>query len=286
MIGALPRLAAADMMIGAAPRLLLAEAREIFAHAAKNAPRSLQKTIGPSEIGTPCARRLAYRLADAPEHNERDAWRPTVGTATHAWIAEALAEHNIAHRAKHGFSRYLIEQRVSVGFIRWVEITGSSDCYDRITAEVIDWKVVGTTSLKDARRAGGSAIHKVGYRVQAHLYGSGFVAAGLPVHGVNVVYLPSSGELRESVIQHEAYDASVAAGAIARANAIATAMDAAGAENVIGGLPRADDFCTYCPFFSPGASPEHVWDGCPGVPLVRNDFDDTPNSGSLALQLV
>jgi hypothetical protein len=62
-------------------------------------------------------------------------------------------------------------------------------------------------------------------------------------------------------------------------------MDAAGAENVIGGLPRVDDFCTYCPFYSPGAKPEHVWDGCPGVPVAAPH--STQYAGeSLALQLV
>lgn len=291
-LGELAPVDPAHMNVGAAPRVLLREALDIFATAARNAPRTLQRRIGPSEIGTPCARRLAYKLAEAPEHNHPDGWRPTVGTAVHAWIAESLAEHNIRFRERHGFTRYLIEQRVTVGAIGGEDVSGSSDCYDRVTAEVIDWKVVGVTTLKSVKRAarvnalgGIGPISKPGYRVQAHLYGLGFERAGLPVHGVNVVYLPSSGELRDAQIEHEPYDRSIAAQAIARADAIAGAMAAAGAENMISGLPREDDFCTYCPFYSPGAKPQYVWDGCPGAPVGTRD--ESPNeSGLIAAQLV
>lgn len=283
-MSAFPAIHPANMQVGADPRVMLREVQAILVDTQRNSPRTLQRTIGPSELGTPCPRRLAYKLSDAPEHNERDNWRPTVGTAVHAWIAEALAEYNIAHHERLGFSRYLIEQRVTVGTVNGQEITGSSDCYDRVTGEVLDWKIVGTTTLKAARKAGPSRIHKEGYRVQAHLYGAGFVRAGLPVHGVNVVFLPSSGELRESVIQHERYDESVALQAIQRAHVVATSMDAVGAETLVGGLPRVDDFCTYCPYFNPGAKPEHVWDGCSGVPVVR--FDDSHAGESLAAQLV
>lgn len=261
----LPPLHPSQLHIGADPGIMRAEFERIFVDAARNSPRSQQREVGPSELGTPCARRLAYRLADAPTHNERDPWRPTVGTATHAWIAEALAEYNLKTHEQYGFSRYLIECRVMVGMVNGNPITGSADCYDRVTAEVTDWKIVGTTTLKNARRAGRQAIFKPGYRVQAHLYGLGFLLRGLPVVAVNIAYLPSGGELREAVWQREEMNQSVAVQAIARADVIATAMDQVGAETLIAGLPRTDDLCTYCPFYSPGANEAHVWDGCTGA---------------------
>lgn len=256
-----------DLHIGADPRVIRAEIENILVTASRNAPRSLQKEIGPSELGTPCTRKLAYRLADAPEHNHRDPWRPTVGTATHAWIAEALAGWNAEHHEELGFSRYLIECPVMVGVVNGRPVTGSSDCYDRVTCEVIDWKIVGTTTLKTARQGNrqGVGIGKPGYRAQAHLYGRGFELRGLPVVAVNIAYLPASGELREAVWQRELYDRSIAEQAIARADAVARAMDAAGAEALIAGLPRVDDLCLYCPFYNPAADEAYVYDGCPGM---------------------
>jgi hypothetical protein len=200
----IPALPPEALNVGADPRVMRAELERIFVAAAENAPRSLQAEIGPSEVGTPCPRRLAYKLAGAPEHNHRDPWRPTVGTATHGWIADALAAHNLKTHSGYGFSRYLIECMVSVGEINGRVITGHADCYDRVTCEVVDWKIVGATTLRDAKRAGAHEIFKPGYRVQAHLYGAGFRNRGLPVHAVNVAYLPASGELRDAVWQRVA----------------------------------------------------------------------------------
>lgn len=262
----LPALDPANMHVGADPIVIRREIEAIIVDAYTNAPRSLQRRIGPSELGTPCIRRLAYRLADAEEHNIRDGWRPTVGIATHTWIAEALADYNAKEHDRIGFSRYLIECEVEVGTVAGEPITGHSDCYDRVTGEVIDWKIVGTTTLKAAKRAGPRAISKPGYRIQAHLYGRGFVNRGLPVHGVNVAYLPSSGELREAVWQREPYLESVAAEAIQRADAIAQAFNAMEfPEPFVAGLPRVDDLCSYCPFYNPAADERFVWDGCTGA---------------------
>ena len=42
----------------------------LIVDAANNAPRSLQKRIGPSEVGDPCERKLSYKLLDWPEAAE------------------------------------------------------------------------------------------------------------------------------------------------------------------------------------------------------------------------
>ena len=52
-------------------------------HAIAHHPRSLQKRIGPSEVGTPCDRRIGYKLLGHTENERGDAWKPTVGTAVH-----------------------------------------------------------------------------------------------------------------------------------------------------------------------------------------------------------
>lgn len=61
---------------------------EAIRHAIANHPRSLQRAIGPSEVGIECDRRLAYKLLGHPERDGGDGWLPTVGTGVHSWLEE------------------------------------------------------------------------------------------------------------------------------------------------------------------------------------------------------
>jgi hypothetical protein len=131
-LGRLPEI---EEQRGGDPELLFAELKAIITHAIANHPRSLQKRIGPSEIGDPCARRIAYKLTDTPEARELPTpWRPTVGTATHTWLEERFAEHNQATPRAYGTSRFLIEQRMNAGPCAGADLEGSTDWYDRVTA--------------------------------------------------------------------------------------------------------------------------------------------------------
>ena len=97
-LGALPPI---DTQLGSDPGLLLAEIKAIIASAIEAHPRSQQTRLGPSEIGDPCARRLAYKLLGTQKARTLSTpWRPTVGTAVHSWIEEAIAAHNEAVRLK------------------------------------------------------------------------------------------------------------------------------------------------------------------------------------------
>lgn len=241
---------------GGEPGLL---ADELFHHikAGINAhPRSLQTRIGPSELGVPCTRRLAYKLAGATEVNTRDAaWKPTVGTAVHTWLQDTFTEANRGLDA----ARWLVELSVDVGEVGGTPITGHVDLYDRVTATVIDWKIVGAASLK-AKKATGPGEQ---YRAQAHLYGRGLVRRGLPVDTVMLAFLPQNADLHASHIWHEPYDEQVALAALARANTVADLVAVAGLA-APAALPTADAFCMFCDYFQPGATDLTV--GCPGHP--------------------
>src|SRR5580700_9435480 len=64
-------------------------------HASATAERSLQTQIGPSELGTPCLRRLGYRILDWPATNtDSDPWPALVGTSVHAQMAAIFAQRN------------------------------------------------------------------------------------------------------------------------------------------------------------------------------------------------
>lgn len=114
---------------------LVAELRDAIITADRTAPRSLQTALGPSEIGEPCARKLAYRLMDEPRINDdRDPWAAIIGTSVHAWLTGALTSVN--HRT--GTIRYLTETRVEIR----TGLSGSGDLYDVQRATVVDHKGV------------------------------------------------------------------------------------------------------------------------------------------------
>lgn len=252
----LPPLPEHLMSRGGSPKLLKAELLSVIEDAIVNHPRSLQRRIGPSEVGQECPRRIAYTLLDIGPFNPFSdvPWLPTIGTAVHAWLEEKFTDAN----DKTSEPRWLLEMRVSVGEIDGVEITGSADVYDRVTATVIDWKVVGATPLKKYRSKGPGQQ----YRCQGHLYGRGFVRRGLPVDRVMVVFLPRNGELSDLHVWSEEYRPDVAEWALQRANGIAVGAKALGT-GVLEHLEPVEAFCRRCSFYKPGST--DLATGCPGV---------------------
>lgn len=267
MINPLPALPEKLTARGGDPTLVRDELLRYIGDAITNHPRSLQTRIGPSEIGMPCSRRLAHKLAGTPESNQRDIpWRPTVGTAVHSWLETSLQAVNDTLT----YDRFYLEERLSVGTIGGVEITGSCDCYDRVTATSIDWKIVGPTALKKYRKDGPGAQ----YRAQAHLYGRGWQRAGNPIDHVAVMFLPSNGELDDAHYWTEPYDEQIALDALARAESVAQLVAVAGSA-AAAVLPVTDAHCRYCPFFQANATDLTV--ACPG-----STTDPQPAPASLA----
>jgi hypothetical protein len=71
-------------------RTLVAQVKEY----ATFSPRSQQTMIGASEIGTPCSRRLAYKLLNVEAVNtDTDSWPAIVGTSVHYYLERAFKKH-------------------------------------------------------------------------------------------------------------------------------------------------------------------------------------------------
>lgn len=236
----------------------------IKAHIARH-PRSQQVEIGPSEIGHPCARRIGYKLLDHPTANNTVDWKPTIGVAVHAWLEQAIAAEN----DDLGVDRYLTENTLYVGTINGRPVFGHYDVYDRTTAGVIDWKVVGPTQLKSYRANGPGEQ----YRVQGHTYGKGWRLRGFPVDWVGIMFLPRNGELDEAVFWHEPYDESIVDAAFKRAEGIDLAVKAAGVK-ALEKLGTADAYCTRCPWFKNKST--DLSQGCPGDPGLQLPAPDQP----------
>lgn len=202
-----------------------------------NHPRSKQVRIGPSEIGMDCTRRLIRKLNGQPEPERGIAWKPTVGTACHSQMEEWFG-----HQPE--TASYLVEKRVTVGAIGETPITGSTDLFSITDKTVIDWKFVGPSMLKKYKASGPSNQ----YRVQAHLYGTGWVNAGYAVEQVMIVFLPRDGEITDSYFWWEPYDRAVAEEAMNKANQLHTLIKTIGVEATLAMFPLCNNrFCPWCP---------------------------------------
>lgn len=269
-----------------------AHLRELITARIDSHERSLQREIGASELGTPCVRKLALKLAmqeglvePVPEQTKDDKWRATVGTAVHAWLADMLRAENERYRREwhdgamkpcgHAWcdpdcghrDRYLIEHHTPVGTINGVPVPGNLDVYDRLSKTLVDWKIPGPTAIKNYRAARDPGDE---YRVQVQAYGRG-LARVTPVEDVRyvgIMFLPANGELKQAWYWETEFDPEVGKAAFARARDIQNLIREEGLA-VIPKLKTTDDHCGHCPFFAPETrDPEHE---CPGDPsLIAN----------------
>lgn len=222
--------------------------------------RSAQTTLGPSEIGTPCDRRLAMSLMGIPAVNPGgDGWAAFVGTCTHVGMAEVYTF------ADAGTGRYAVELPVFLGVPTVPR--GTTDLLDRRDGTVKDWKVMGAYSLKKFKEQGPT----ITYRTQAHVYGLGAERAGEKVRNVAIVGLPRAGRsLDEMHVWTEKFDRKFAQAALDRVERIANRIGTlyGGAEHsrmdAAAEFETADQYeCRYCPHFLKGD--KAMEKGCPGA---------------------
>lgn len=230
---------------------LRSELLDVIRWGMHNQPRTLQTRIGPSEIGTTCARKVGHKLAGTATVNHCDPWLSTIGTAVHAWLADVFRD--AAGEPK----RWMVEFKVPTGRINGQDVEGTCDLYHIPSRTVVDWKTTGTNRLRDYVRNGPGQQ----YRVQAHDYGRGWVALGMPVERVALMFLPRGEPLSKAHLWSEPFDATVPEPFYQRANNIAALIGALGPA-AIPMLPTADAYCSYCNYFDPAAS--DLTRGCPG----------------------
>jgi hypothetical protein len=251
---------------GGDPDLLYREIEWLITEAISSAPRTVQVALGPSEIGDPCARRIGHKLLGTPPRTLPPNWKATIGTFTHAGLAEILDSNNLACAPDMGGQeRWIVETRVDVG----EGVSGTVDAYDRVTATQIDWKTCGRTMLRKYKTFGPGAA----YQLQAHLYGLGLTRAGHPVDTVMIIFLPRQGELSEAYVWHEPFDRDLAEAALQRFVGIRTLVELLG-NSALDALPMAPEWCTHCPFYRSGC--EGHPDSRPPLDVPALTFNDRP----------
>jgi hypothetical protein len=155
-----------------------AELRRVILDYAARAPRTLQQHLGPSELGVPCDRQVAGKMAALPSTNHvADPWPSIVGTACHAYAEEAFSADNL----RQGLMRWVTEQKVTPH----PDHPGTADLYDAVERAVVDHKFLGESSMVKVRR--NPPRH---YVVQLLLYGLGYMKMGLPVRRVVLAAYP------------------------------------------------------------------------------------------------
>ena len=231
--------------------VLHARIGEAIADYCKHRPRDTQKRIGPSEIGLPCDRRLAYKLLDWPRVNHGgDPFPSFVGTAVHAELEKVFSD---ARR----MGRYATELPVTVR----PGLDGSLDLFDVVDGIVVDHKVVGETSMRHYKHNGPSKQ----YRTQVHAYGKGAVAAGHDVAWVAIVFYPRGGNLEGRHVWVEAFDPTIANAALERLDnvlCLVDLLDVEGHPENWQHVPADTTNCRFCPWFKPGST--NLAEGCPG----------------------
>jgi hypothetical protein len=198
--------------------------------------RSKQIQIGISEVGMDCRKCVARKLAKVYRKPD-GSWYPFIGTAVHDALERGFAER--------WPDEYNLENRLHVHSYKDLELGGSCDMaaviHNGEGVIVNDWKVVGKQGVEDARKG----KIKEQYRVQAQLYGYGWVQKGFNVTHVALSFLPREDKLEKGVVVLMRYDQSTALTALAEVESMIDAAEIVGWEKVIDKQPKAS-FCFSC----------------------------------------
>lgn len=229
---------------------------EIIRWGKDNAARSLQTSLGASEVGHECDRRIGYKMAGIPPVNLlADPWPAVVGTAIHSWMERTVNDFSAAHSLK----RWVTELEVHPSPI----VKGHTDLYDRDRFSVLDWKFPSPDNLRDMRKNGPSTQ----YMVQVQLYGLGHVRAGRRVDRVGIIALGRQGWLKDLYVHTVPFDQNAAERALQRVydlGAKLNEMDIINHPQLWDDIPAVGSrICNYCPFFMRNAMNADD-KGCPG----------------------
>lgn len=210
-------------------------------------PRSLQASIGSSEIGKLCDLQVSHKLRGTPPTNagaSRGRLRRLTGTGVHLALAE------IFRRLDHGSRTFLIEEPVA-----YRGVPGTADLVLRSGTTVVDWKTAKRAKIARVRREG-VPRH---YQVQVQMYAAGLIEAGEDIRRVAVAYIPIDNENNEDLEQVYVWSAPVdrriADDAVDRLERIAH-------QSIADTQRRPDRMCVYCNHYQPGSTNLAV--GCPG----------------------
>jgi hypothetical protein len=243
------------------------ELKGIVKRYAARAPRSVQKSLGPSELGEICDRQVVAKMAgSAHTNNVGDPWASIMGTAGHAYMEDCFQWDN----ADQQYQRWLTETRVTPDPGPDPH-PGTADLYDAYLQALVDWKFLGDSSMAKLRAHG----PKRTYYVQLLLYALGYRNLGLPVKRIILVAWPRTKSSMDEVYVWEhtptAEDDQL----------IRDVLDQTAARQAVAALVRnkqlsimdvkatpSDDSCYFCHLYRPQSAYDGKF-GCAGTLLKK-----------------
>jgi hypothetical protein len=207
-------------------------------------PRTLQRALGPSEVGEECVRQLAYKLLEHPENPARgiDPWPSFLGIAAHARLADALDHDNTLHPG-----RWVTERRLRIPGIRDGG-SGQSDAYFAPTFTTVDWKVLGNTTFQELANNGPGRK----YRAQGHIYGLGWTAAGYRVDRVAIGAFGRAKPLSAMFVWSEPFNPAYAAAELQRVADVRAVVEWLQSRGVVSPEvipPTPGGSCFFCEYY-------------------------------------
>ena len=227
---------------------------QVITDAGTYSPRSRQVSIGPSELGEECTRKLAYKLLDWEKVNvtSSGSWAAQVGTAIHAHL-EAIFS---------GSEKYETETRVKIRG----NLAGTIDLFHAERNMVLDWKTKSPTGVKEKRSQGASQKEII----QVMTYAFGKVKEGVAVDYVGLVFLPTGGQIADMYIELHKYDEQIVIDALTRIDNVyelLSTIDVEANPAMWQHIPAVTSrMCMYCPYYKPFSNDLSV--ACPGDSLV------------------
>lgn len=209
--------------------------------AAATSPRSVQVSIGSSEVGHGCDRRIAYRLAGTPQTTLTDPLRSLVGLGVHLVLAEQFA------RLADGSARFWTGTKVT-----YRGIPGELDLYDRFESTVVDFKSATKAKIVRLRHDGPPAYSTT----QVQLYAAGLQALGERPVAVALLYLPIDGTLVDAWCWRAPVSIGIADSAVDRIERL-RGQDPASVP------AKPDRLCPWCAHYRPHSTDFAL--GCPGT---------------------
>jgi hypothetical protein len=221
------------------------ELREVVVRWAHRQPRSVQRELGPSELGHICHRLVVGKMSGQQITNHViDPWPSIVGTAVHALFAEFFEKENTIN----GVRRWIAENRVAANVL--LGNPGTADLYDANEYVLVDHKILGPTTLAKVQSAGGPSWH---YIVQMLIYAQGYRDLGYRVDRVILAAWPRTAPTLDSMYCWERPYVPAVDDDILRQTAALTAARRQVANYVLAGqlpieaVPRQPgDECAFC----------------------------------------
>ncbi len=246
--------------------------KQLVKDRSSRAERSVQRHLGPSELGEECDRQVVGKMsAQAKTNNVSDPWASVMGTAGHAWVEDMYKWDNQRRMAEGMPARWIPEMKV-VPDPGEDPHPGTADLYDAEWKALVDHKFLGNTSRAKLISKGPKRV----YYVQLLLYRRGYQNLGLPVDRIVLLAWPRTSSSMDELYVWEhvptAEDEALVDEVIEQ-----TKQRQKLAELVVGGhlnimdIPAtpSDDSCMFCPLYRPQAAYDPSVFGCPGTLLLK-----------------